>query len=677
MKRNIPIRNAQFAWMLGLFFVIPLLSNAQNDDKKQTSHNFDLLRNQGYDFEDFNQLDSATYYYSEALNVAIEAKSDYNLATIYTDLAIISRKKADYVSCKNFHEKALLLAEKTGDKDMIEGNLHGFGSLYEQIGDYEKAAEYYLKSLRLSQDRGEKEGSIPTLQNISKIYMFLNIKDLAINNIEQASQIAAETKNDSLVANVLHDYGEILVHFGENEKALKQLNAAHNTYEKLKHNRFIGSSLVYLGEVYSRMNNLPMTMSCFKNALKYKEAMDKDVLSDLYFKMGTKQQQIGKRKEAEDNFLWSYQLAKEYEFKDLEQKSAHSLYQIYKFEDKQAAALQYLQISSGLSDEIFNVQKTKHIAEMQLKYDNEKQQRAFQALELQQYQWILASSVLIFSLVIGFLAYIARMSDRNNRMLESKNREIQMQNTQLTESNDVLRQYAYVAAHDLKEPLRTICSFINLLEIKFGKKIEDPQAVEYMQFISNSAKRMNILLSDLLEYSSIFHQQKGADEVNPNSTIDEVCINLRTLIENNDAQVLYNQEFPTLAINRMHLVQILQNLVGNALKFTSRERRSLVEISSKIEGKEIVFAVKDNGIGISDKHREKIFNLFFRAHETTNEYEGTGIGLSICKSLTEKYGGRVWFQSIDNQGTTFFFSFPKELIIKKDLNAVSLKKQTA
>jgi signal transduction histidine kinase len=674
MKQNIHTKNAHFIWLVVFIFVLPFSNFAQSSDKKQTKNEleFDLLRNKGYEYEDFNQLDSAQYFYNKALSIAIFDNSNYNLATIYTDLAIISRKKADFLSCKNFHEKSLFLSEKSGDKEMIEGNLHGIGMLYEQIGDYEKAAEYYLKALRLSQDRGEKEGVIATLQNISKIYMLLNIKDLAINNIEQATLMSTDFGNDSIVANVLHDYGEILVHFGENEKALQQLNAALQTYESLDYSRFIGSSLVYIGEVHARMGNQTQTMECFKGALKHKDAMDKDVLSDLYYKIGKRYVEFGDNKEAEDNFQKSYQLAKEFEFKDLEQKSAQSLYNIYKSANNNLAALHFLQISSSLSDEIFNVQKTKHIAEMQLKYDNEKQQRAYQALELKQYQWMLVSSILIFSLIIGFLAYIARMSDRNNRLMEQKNKEIQMQNTQLSESNDVLRQYAYVAAHDLKEPLRTICSFINLLEIKFGKKIEDPQAVEYMQFISNSAKRMNILLSDLLEYSSIFHQQAGSDVVNPTSTLEEVCINLRTLIESKNSNVEFGVSYPNLAINRIHLVQIFQNLIGNALKFT-RGNNAKVQITSKIEGKEIVFAVSDNGIGISEKHREKIFNLFFRAHETTNEYEGTGIGLSICKSLTEKYGGRVWFQSVENQGTTFFFSFPKELIVKNEAVAPARK----
>jgi signal transduction histidine kinase len=674
MSKKLHFKSIHFFILSIFIFEMQNVAFSQSQNKIQQNQEFDLLRNQGYDYEDLNQLDSALTYYHKALNVAIDKHSDYNLATIYTDLAILSRKKAEYLSCKNFHEKSLFLAEKSGDKEMIEGNIHGIGFLYEQIGDYEKAAEYYLKALRLSQDRGEKEGVIATLQNISKIYMYLNIKDLAINNIEQASTLSLDFGSDSIAANVQQDYGEILVHFNENEMALKRLNAALQTYEKLKYSRFIGNSLVFIGEVNAKMGNHAKTMDFFKRALKYKDAMDKNVLADLYYKIGKGNAQFEMNEASKENFLLAFKLAKEYEFKDIEQRSALALYNISKVENNQTAALEYLEISSSLSDEIFNVQKTKHIAEMQLKYDNEKQQRAYQALELKQYQWILASSLLIFSLIIGFLAYIARMSDQNNRILESKNREILAQNNQLTESNDVLRQYAYVAAHDLKEPLRTICSFINLLEIKFGKKIDDPQAIEYMQFISNSAKRMNVLLSDLLEYSSIFHQEAGSEEVDPHAVLNEVCVNLRTLIETQEASVEFPSQFPILAINRMHLVQIFQNLVGNALKF-SKDRRPEVNISYKLEGKEIVFGVSDNGIGISEKHREKIFNLFFRAHETTEKFEGTGIGLSICKSLTEKYGGRVWFQSVENQGTTFYFSFPKELIIKNEV--IAQKRQIA
>ena len=171
---------------------------------------------------------------------------------------------------------------------------------------------------------------------------------------------------------------------------------------------------------------------------------------------------------------------------------------------------------------------------------------------------------------------------------------------------------------------------------------------------------MNTLLTDLLEYSSIFNQKPGKEAVPVGQVLDEICFNLKGIINQKDAEISYPNDMPALQMSRVHLVQIFQNLVGNALKFIPTDRRPDIKVSWRTDAKEVIFAVRDNGFGIEESHREQIFNLFFRLNK--EEVEGTGIGLSICKSITEKYGGRIWFQSVLEQGTTFFFSFPVSLI---------------
>lgn len=644
-----------------LLFVLPAMLAAQPQERSENFQKFVALRNAGYELEDRNQLDSAKIFYLEALQLAQLDGNRFNLATIYTDLAIISRKTADYIACKNYHQTALEIAEQNGDREMVEDNTHGIGYLYENLGDYQNAITFYLRALSLSQIRGEKEGVIVTLQNISKTYMQLNVRDLALKNIEQAKSLAVEMGNDSIMANVLHDYGEILVHFGELEPALEKLQSANKTFERVGHQRFFASSLVYIGDVFARMGKSDLTLQSFRRALNYSKVMDPYVLADLNYKLGNFYFEKKQPQEAKNYFEKSLAIGEAHQFKDIQLENATRFYELANAAGDKSEALHWLQISTKLKNEIYDLEKTKSIAEMHFKYKTVEHEQAMQALQLQQTRWTLAAAVVILLLVIGFLAFVARMSSRNNQVLESKNREIQNQNVQLTESNEVLRQYAYVAAHDLKEPLRTICSFINLLEIKVGRHLDDPQAIEYMQFISGAAKRMNILLTDLLEYSSIFHQKPGSDVVRPSQVLDEICINLRSLIESKHAEVRYSDELPSLQINRIHLVQIFQNLVGNALKFTNGHTPE-VQITGKMEGRDFVFAVKDNGVGISERHREKIFNLFFRAHDS-KDFEGTGIGLSICKSLIEKYGGRIWFQSVEEQGTTFFFSFPREMVV--------------
>lgn len=623
---------------------------------------FLICREFGFFHEDNNDLHEAREQYLKALETAIKSGKSDDLLTIYTDLAILSRKMGRYVDCKNYHQAALELAEKTGDKEIIEDSHHGLGYLYEQIGDYEKAVSHFLKSLDLTQARGEKAGSIVTIQHIGKTWMQLDNRELALQYIRQAEELAIQLKNDSLLANVSHDFGEILVHFGDHSQALQKLNQGLNTYRKIGYKPYIASSLVYIGEVWSRMKQPDQTLGFFRQALDYEPFMDAYVRADLFHKFGKVWLEKAQPAEAEPYFQKSLTLAKANEFNDLLQENAFQLYRLAESRGQAGQALRWLEMSTTLKDSIFNVEKTRRVAELQLKYESERKERDIQTMRLRQNRTMLIGAVILLGLILGFLFFIARMSARNNRVLEQKNREIQHQNTQLSESNEVLRQYAYVAAHDLKEPLRTICSFVNLLEIRFGKNL-DPEAVTYMKFVSDSAKRMNTLLTDLLQYSSIFNQKPGKEAVEVGKVVDEICFNLKGLLNQKNGEVTYPNDLPALQMSRVHLVQIFQNLVGNALKFVPEDRQPLIRITWKTDAKEVIFAVRDNGSGIEEQFREKIFNLFVRLHKH-DEVEGTGIGLSICKSITEKYGGRIWFQSVLGQGTTFFFSFPNALIAR-------------
>jgi signal transduction histidine kinase len=656
-----------------LFNKAELLATQQ----KNYSALFNVYREKGFFGEENNDLDAANDCYLKAEQTAFKSENKQDLLTIYTDLAILSRKSARYIDCKNYHNKALELAERTGDQEIIEDSYHGLGFLFEQTGDYEKAVSYYLKSLELTQKRGETDGEIVTLQQIGKTYSQLNQHDLALENIKQAENLAILTKNDSLLANVQHDFGEILVQFGEYDQALAKLNAALNTYRKIDYKPAIASSLVYIGEIHERLNHREQTIGFFKQAMEYEPFMDNYVKADLYLKFGKTYLASGRIADSQKYFQQSMDLASANEYNKIVQESAEELYILAEKSGNASLALGFLEISTKLKDSIFNVEKTKRAAELKLKYDNVQKERDIQTLRFQQDRTMLIGSLVLLLLIAGFLTYIARMSSRNNLILEQKNREIQHQNTQLTESNEVLRQYAYVAAHDLKEPLRTICSFVNLLEIKFGKKL-DPEAVTYMQFVSDSAKRMNTLLTDLLEYSSIFNQKPGREAVPVKQVLDEICFNLKGLINQKNAEISYADEIPALQMSRVHLVQIFQNLVGNALKFVPNDRQPNIRITHKSDAKEIIFAVRDNGMGIEEQHREKIFNLFYRLQKDESEIEGTGIGLSICKSISEKYGGRIWYQSVLGQGTTFFFSFPNSLIaIDKTLTELNLVAKTA
>lgn len=225
---------------------------------------------------------------------------------------------------------------------------------------------------------------------------------------------------------------------------------------------------------------------------------------------------------------------------------------------------------------------------------------------------------------------------------------------ELGRSNKELEHFAYVASHDLQEPLRKITSFIDLLERQYKDQL-DEKAEEYIERVVDGAARMQQLIADLLEYSRV-----GQDELSLNSTdleaaLSRVLSNLGTEIEENRA-VITHDPLPTIQANESLVDRLLQNLIANAIKFR-REQTPHVHISAEQKGGEWHCSIQDNGIGIDPENTGKIFMLFQRLH-SREEYPGTGIGLAICKKIVERHGGRIWVESKPGQGSTFFFTLP-------------------
>ncbi|WP_051759478.1 sensor histidine kinase [Herbidospora cretacea] len=224
------------------------------------------------------------------------------------------------------------------------------------------------------------------------------------------------------------------------------------------------------------------------------------------------------------------------------------------------------------------------------------------------------------------------------------------QAAELKRSNSELEQFAYVASHDLQEPLRKVSSFSQMLEQRYGDQLDD-RAKQYIKFAVDGAKRMQLLINDLLDFSRV--GRVTADRV-PTSTEDALQTaldNLAARIEDNGATVVH-ENLPVVSGNRMLLTQLFQNLIGNAIKFRSEEPPEIVITAERKDGM-WEFACSDNGIGVDAKYADRIFLIFQRLHPR-DVYPGTGIGLALCRKIVEYHGGRIWLEeSPDHKGTTF------------------------
>lgn len=225
---------------------------------------------------------------------------------------------------------------------------------------------------------------------------------------------------------------------------------------------------------------------------------------------------------------------------------------------------------------------------------------------------------------------------------------------ELKRSNADLQQFAYAASHDLQEPLRVIAGFVRLLEKNYKGKL-DEKADGFINYTLDGVKRMQLLINDLLEYSKVGTKGLNMRPTDCFVALDKAICDLGAAIEETDATITYD-ELPIVVVDISQMSSLFQNLIGNAIKFHGSEPLR-VHVSAKRGKGEWVFSVHDNGIGIDPEQAERIFVVFQRLH-TRKEYPGTGIGLSICKRIVERHGGRIWVESEQGKGSTFYFTIP-------------------
>ncbi len=253
-------------------------------------------------------------------------------------------------------------------------------------------------------------------------------------------------------------------------------------------------------------------------------------------------------------------------------------------------------------------------------------------------------------------------------LVEANARATEMM-AELERSNTELEQFAYVASHDLQEPLALVTSFLQLLQRRYKGQL-DSEADEFIDFAVNNAARMKMLISDLLAYSQVGTHGREFEPIDADAALDQAVTNLQLTIEKSNAKIT-RDALPSVKGDFVQMTQLFQNLIGNALKFRN-EKYPVVHISAKKNSKVLAqnseqaqtladwtFSVQDNGIGLDSQYSERIFTIFQRLH-TREEYSGTGIGLAICKKIVERHGGHMWVESEEGQGATFYFTLPIE-----------------
>ena len=650
---------------MALLYADIALDKAKN--RGNSEEVFFVQRDIGFIYEDNAILDKAITAYETAAKTAASLH-DTLKTTIFNDLAIVSRKMGNYKAAYSYYDKVLDLSEKMTPVDyfMIAGAYHGLGHLHREVGIYDKAITYYLKSLEISTHLKETVDLIVSHIDIADTYAKAKELDKAVEHIEIAFSLANQQKKlktDDLEANAqlasaTNRFGEILGLRGQYNEALEKHESALTIYRSMNYKSYIARTLMLIADVYLQQKKYAQSEEAFKQCLQYESQFINVDQAELHFKIGNLYRGQKRLAEAEKEFLKSLELADKANYKEIVQKANYQMFLVRFDKNERESALQYLNIANSLNDSIFSIEKARSVAGLELKFNSEKRENELNSLKARENRLFLILSMAIFLMIVLFLGYTIQLRGRNYRSLKIKNEEIQNQYKRLEESNEILSQFAYVVAHDLKEPLRSIGSYIGLIQMKHGKELPE-SAKEYMQFVNAGVKRMYSLLTDLLDFSQVVSQQPGAEVTRPEEVLEDVKANLHNAIESKSARIEYSENLPSIRMNRLHLLQIFQNLIGNALKFTTE--LPLIRIEGKEENGQIVLTIEDNGIGIKKDFSNKVFVLFQQLNKK-GQFEGTGIGLTICKNIVEKYNGRIWFDSEENMGTKFYISIPAQAV---------------
>jgi signal transduction histidine kinase len=258
------------------------------------------------------------------------------------------------------------------------------------------------------------------------------------------------------------------------------------------------------------------------------------------------------------------------------------------------------------------------------------------------------------------LGMLGESFNQMSKQLSLTIEELNYANETLEKTNKELEEFTYIVSHDLQEPLRKVHSFGQFLMEDYNEQLPD-EGKDYVERMQKASVKMKQLIQDLLLLSRVGTGKAEFSSVDTGEVVQMALDDLALTIEESGAQVVVGQLPPILG-NKTRLAQLFQNLIGNAVKYRSDERNPEIEISAKEQGDQVVFSVKDNGMGIEEKFFGKVFGVFQRLHGQGEKYKGTGIGLSLCNKVVQKHGGKIWVESTLGKGSTFYFTMPKARI---------------
>lgn len=597
---------------------------------------FDACNNLGIYYDLSGQLDSSFLYYDKALITGIQLDDPYLIAIANNNLGTYYVFQGNYALALQYFQEALSENIYPGDNMDPVFTYANIGLIYEDFGNIDKAIEYYQKSIASALEDDEEYYSAFIKLSLGYIAFLRGNYDEAIREYTLALAIYQKHGTKIKVAETLYYLGTVYLEQNKFEIALKTQKEALALYEEQNSILDIPSMYATIAKVYERAGDRNNAQRFYNKAIKL--AKDLDSPTDL----------VNIYEELAQNF------ANSYDYKE---------------------AYKYQQLFLELSDTLYNRETRGRIDQLEMTYklkvkaaENDKliAERAEKEAILKQ-RTLVALGASLLAILIGLIAYIYYRANRqrkvHNQLLEkevaARTAELLRANNRLLESNEELERFTYIASHDLKEPLRNITSFVNLIQRKL-KDSPDENLQEYMHFVTTNTKQMYELLNDILNFSRITSSEESKyEKVDLNKLLEEVRSSLSTMLKEKKGAIQASK-LPVLMGPKAQLFLIFKNLIENGIKYNESDKANINVDSLLLPDGFYQFKIKDNGIGIAKKYHDQIFEMFKRLNNRNN-YNGSGIGLATCKKIISKYGGDIWIESQEGAGSSFYFTFPKSV----------------
>lgn len=562
---------------------------------------------------------TAKLNFNWALNL-LEKENDTNLeAKIYSGIAFAHSKLGNFQEAYDYENKALKIAEQENSNNNITRSYYHLGSYAQSIGNYPEALQNYLRVKELLKDTASNYYAT-LLGGIGSVYTKIGDLDKSVDYLERSARLSVQNEWLTLLAYALGNLGEAHAKAGNFEIAVNYIGSAINRKQELGDLTGVVDSKLQLGYLWMDQKRYARAESIFLEAVQEAEELD-----------------------AKKKLLECFKALKE----------------LFSVNGQYEKAFLYLDEYTKLKEIILNEDILKLIEEHNLMNETAEKDaeiRRLKDIQAERYENYRLKLIVAVSCVI-LLVTLILLGYRINRSLSRKNEALAAFGKQLKQKNTELEHFAHIASHDLKEPLRTITSFTGLLGRNYVRQLDDKAQV-YMNFIHKSVEHMRTLLDDLLSYARVDHSAAVAERIGSKKLLERALDNLNAQIEKREADIrIKTDAFPELEIVPSQMVQLFQNLIGNALKFSNGERPVVEVDCAPNPNGACLFSVRDNGIGIEPEHQLKIFEMFSRLHHE-EAFKGSGIGLATCKKIVDRYGGSIWVESQLGEGATFYFTLP-------------------